>query len=270
MQHFYQMLLGHFMNLLTVKVTDGGDILSDLPDHEMTDLKSLAQGASQDTLRRLLDILMAEENDIRRSPQPRINLEYAVVKMAYLEPLIPIDEIISRMEGLEKRLGGGIRQPATPAGPIAGKRMVDTEQSPKQTYEKADGSDPWQALKGFIKEKSAPLSSKIHNGTFIRHENSRLTVGFPKDYIFLDDIRSAAQMDLLTRIAGEFFGEGTTIEIKVLEEETPDSGAAGSNNTGSVNDIKNEALRHPLVQKVMDVFQGAQIVDVRVNGSRRQ
>jgi len=35
------------------------------------------------------------------------------------------------------------------------------------------------------------------------------------------------------------------------------------------NNTKNEALRHPLVQKVMDVFEGAQIVDVRVNGSRR-
>jgi len=270
MQHFYQMLLGYFMNLLTVKVTDGDDILRDLPDHEVTDLKKLAQGASQDTIQRLLDILMAEENDIRRSAQPRINLEYAVVKMSYLEPLIPIDEIILRMEGLEKRLGGGVRQPAAPAGPTADERTVKTERSPKRIYEKTDDSDPWQALKGFIKEKNPPLSSKIDNGTFMRHENGRLTVGFPKDYIFLDAIRSATQMDHLTRMAEEFFGEGTTIEITVLEEETPKFGSAGSNNAGSINDIKNEALRHPLVQKVMDVFQGAQIVDVRINGSRRQ
>ena len=269
MQQFYQMLLGHFMNLLTVKVTDGDDILSDLPDHEVADLKSLAQGASQDTLHHLLDILMAEENDIRRSTQPRINLEYAVVKMAYLEPLIPIDEIISRMEGIEQRLGGGeAGQPAAPASPVD-ERTMDTEQIPARTYKETGNGDPWQALKGFIQEKSAPLSSKIHNGTFIRHENSRLTVGFPKDYIFLDDIRSVAQMDLLARMAGEFFGEDTTIEIKVLEE-APTSGSTGSNNTGSVNNIKNEALRHPLVQKVMDLFQGAAIVDVRINGSRRQ
>jgi hypothetical protein len=94
-------------------------------------------------------------------------------------------------------------------------------------------------------------------------------VGFPKDYIFLDDIRSRAQMDLLTRMGVEFFGEGTTIEIKLLEKESLNPDAA-SNNAGSVNDIKNEALRHPLVQKVMDVFQGAAIVDIRINGSRRQ
>jgi len=277
-QHFYQMLLGHFMNLLTVKVTDGGDILTDLPDHEVAGLKELATGASLDTLHHLLDILMAEENDIRRSTQPRINLEYAVVKMAYLEPLIPIDEIVARMEGLEQRLGGGgARRPAAPAPPSADKRAERPEQFPAQssnshgrTYEKTESEDPWQALKGFIQEKSARLSSKIHNGTFLGYEDGRLTVGFPKDYIFLDDIRSPQQMELLTRMAGEFFGEGTAIEITVLEEGNPASGTAGSNSAGSVNDIKNEALRHPLVQKVMDLFQGAQIVDVRINGSRRQ
>ena len=42
-----------------------------------------------------------------------------------------------------------------------------------------------------------------------------------------------------------------------------------SNTAGTTNNIKNEALRHPLVQKIMDVFEGAEIMDVRVNGSRR-
>ncbi len=279
MQHFYQMLLGHFMNLLTVKVTDGNDILRDLPDHEVADLKTLAQRASQDTLQRLLDILMAEENDIRRTMEPRINLEYAVVKMAYLEPLLPIDEIIGRMEGLEKRLGGGggARRPAAPAQQAADERaecpdptIEQTPSTSERTYEKTDDSDPWQALKGFVKEKNPRLSSKIDNGTFMSYEGGRLTVGFPKDYIFLEDVRSETHMDLLTQMVEELFGKGTTIEIKVLEEGSPNSGPAAPNNAGSVNDIKNEALRHPLVQKVMDVFQGAAIVDVRVNGSRRQ
>ena len=109
-KHFYQMLLGHFMNLLTMKITDGNGVLGDIPDHEIVDLKKLAQGTSKDTMQRILDILMAEEDDIRRSMEPRVNLEYAVVRMAYLEPLIPVDEIISRMESLEMRLGKSERE----------------------------------------------------------------------------------------------------------------------------------------------------------------
>jgi len=59
-------------------------------------------------------MLMKEENDIRRSVEPRINLEYAVVRMAYLEPRIPVEEIVSRMEGLETRLAGSTREDISP------------------------------------------------------------------------------------------------------------------------------------------------------------
>ncbi|MDI6615838.1 MAG: DNA polymerase III subunit gamma/tau [Syntrophaceae bacterium] len=267
--HFYRLLLEYFMNLLTAKVTDGKGLLADLPDHEVADLQKLAEGASQDTIQRLLDILMAEEYDIRKSPEPRINLEYAVVKMAYLEPLVPIDEILARMEGLEQRLGGGVRETDSPAQRPAEGRPVSESSSPMR-YRQGDAGDPWQALKGFIKEKNPPLSSKIDNGTFISYENGRLRVGFPKGYLFLDVIRSETQQNLLQRMAEEFFGEGTTLEVATLEDEPRTSGAAASNGARRTNDIKNEALRDPLVQKVMDVFPGAEIVDVRVNGSRRQ
>ena len=87
--------------------------------------------------------------------------------------------------------------------------------------------------------------------------------------IFLDDIQSATQMDILVQIAGEFLGKTTTIDIKLLEKDTHNSGGTGSGAAGAVNNAKNEALQHPLVQKVMDVFEGAEIVDVRINGPRR-
>ena len=283
-KHFYQMFLGHLMNLLTVKITDGDSaregrlVLSDLPDHEMAALKKMTQGASRDTIQRLLDILMEEENDIRRSMEPRINLEYAVVKMAYLEPLIPVDEIISRMEGLETRLAGSDRQDvaATRQGeadcPVQTHtdQTVNTGSNPDEgTYERRADDSLWQDLKDFIKEKNPPLSSKIDSGEFLGYEGDCLKIGFPKDYIFLDDIRSTPQMDILAQMAGEFLGKKTTIDIKLLKKGTHNSGGTASGAAGTINNTKNEALQHPLVQKVMDVFKGAEILDVRINGPRR-
>ncbi len=267
-EHFYHMLLSHFMNLLTVKVTDGKDILNELPDHEKEDLKMLGQGVSEETVRRLLDILMVEENDIRRSTQPRINLEYAVVRMAYLEPLVPIDQIIERMEALEKRLGGEVLLPPAPARPVVVDESAMGSIKKPVTYVASADIDPWQGLKAFIREKNPPLSSKIDNGKFMGYEGGRLAVGFPDGYVFLDHIRDKKQMDLLSRMASEFFGENTKVEVILLEKNPSNSGAAKG--TASKSDIKNEALGHPMVQKVIDVFQGAKIVDVRINGTRRQ
>ena len=287
-KHFYQILLGHFMNLLTVKITNGDGVLADIPDHEREELKKRAGGASRDNLQRSLDILMAEEDDIRRSMEPRINLEYAVVRMAYLEPLIPVDEIISRMENLEIKLGGGEareipspRQPRTyeeqvgPENDRVGMDEIprnDDRTGSAERTENADrtaGGDLWRELKALIKENNPPLSSKIDCGEFLGYEGDCVKIGFPKDYFFLDNIKSEPQMNILTQIASEFFGKGTTIEIAVLEGNSPDPNGAASKNPGTANNIKNEAIRHPLVQKIMDVFQGAEITDVRVNGLRR-
>jgi len=234
------------------------------------DLKKLAQGTSKDTMQRILDILMAEEDDIRRSMEPRVNLEYAVVRMAYLEPLIPVDEIISRMESLEMRLGKSEREniPARQQT-RTGQEAVVTENNHSRVDEITDSGDLWRDLKSFVKERNPPLSSKIGSGEFLSYENDCLKIGFPKDYVFLEDIKSAPQMNLLTQMAAEFLGKSITIDIKLLEEDARNSNNTASNTASTTNNIKNEALRHPLVQKIMDVFRGAEIVDVRVNGSRR-
>ncbi len=269
-KHFYQMLLGYFMNLLAIKITDGDCVSDDISDHETEDLKKLAQGASRDTIQRLLDILMAEEDDIRRSMEPRINLEYAVVKMSYLEPLIPVDEILSRMEHLEKRLGGGAQRISETQHLGNDRDTGFTEGDPVKADERKDGYHLWQDLKRFIQEKSPPLSSKIGGGDLMDYEGDCLTIGFPGDYVFLDDIKSVPQMDLLTRIATEFFGKKTIINVVPLTENGRNTKKKVSNSAaGTANNIRNEALRHPLVQKIMDVFEGAEIVNVKVNGSRR-
>ena len=107
MKFFYQMLLGHFRNLLLVGITDGGGALVDLPGEELAKLKQQVEGVSRETLQRYLEILMAEEETVRRSQNARMNLEAILCRMAWLEPLIPIEAVLSRMEGLERRLGGG-------------------------------------------------------------------------------------------------------------------------------------------------------------------
>jgi DNA polymerase III subunit gamma/tau len=112
MRYFYQTLLGHFRNLLFTGIAGERDALVDLPAEEAIKLKAQAAGQTTETLQRYLEILMAEEESVRRSMNPRLNLEAVLCRMAYLSPLIPIEAVLARMEGLERRLGGG----TTPGG----------------------------------------------------------------------------------------------------------------------------------------------------------
>jgi len=112
MRYFYQTLLGHFRNLLFTGIAGERDALVDLPAEEAVKLKAQAAGQPTETLQRYLEILMAEEDSVRRSMNPRLNLEAVLCRMAYLSPLIPIEAVLARMEELERRLGGG----TTPGG----------------------------------------------------------------------------------------------------------------------------------------------------------
>ncbi len=286
MKYFYQMLIGHFRNLLLTKIVGKDHDLLDLGDEEVASLAMQTEGVSQETIQRLLDILMAEEENVKRSQNPRINLETILVRMAYLEPMIPIDKWLSRMEGLEKRLtsGGTVQvKPSTyelretGAVPsqeqelfkVAESGMVDEVHSGYDTAEGKIMEDIWEDLKGFVKKQSYPLFSKIEPGVFLGYENRRLSIGFHKGYIFLDDITEKAQKDRLTEISKAYFGDDVTVIIESLDTEQYSRHNKNHNsvtNNNKNNDARRDALNHPLLQKVLDVFDGAVVREVTTRG----
>ena len=296
MRYFFQTLLGHFRNLLFTGIAGGKGDLVELPAEEADKLKEQADGQSTDTLQRYLEILMSEEENVRRSQNPRLNLEAVLCRMAFLEPLIPIESVITRMEGLESRLGGnptsGTAGPETKgsvgsrgkqrfergdaakkAGEAAAITPAEEKQAPYRTGPgTGDGGTPdkgWQGYREFVKRHDPALSAKIDSGICLACEEGRLRIGFEKGYLFFDDVmgRKAA----LAEHCRKFFGRETTLEFETV---APANGGAAPSVNGNGNgrseknhriqEIRREALSHPLVRKILDIFPGAEVRDVRV------
>jgi DNA polymerase-3 subunit gamma/tau len=279
MKFFYQMLIGHFRNLLLAKVVDKSHDLLDLGEDEIAVLKKQVEGVTRETLQRLLDMVMSEEESVRKSQNARINLETILVRMAYLEPMVPIDTILSRMESLEKRLVSGgatqstlslyeVREAQAPPSreqallSVAQSGMVDVVHCGYDTGENKSSGDIWEEYKAFVKKRSYPLWSKIETGKLLAHEYGCLKIGFHKDRIFLLDDTDKGR---LADISKEFFTEDVSVKIELLESgsenghhHTPNGSPHNSRN----NDIKRDALNHPLLQKVLDVFEGAVVREV--------
>jgi len=285
MQVFYQMLVDHFRNLVLTKVVAGAEGITEMSQEDWSRLQEQTGKVSRETLQRLLEILMAEEETMRRTQSPRLVLEMALTRMAHLAPLIPIDEILARMAALELSLTSGaaatradnkiqlrpvpeIREP----GDAGENRAVVREQAitgygagEKAGAVNPKGDESWEGFKAFVKQSNPPLSSKLDTGQLLTRENDRLTVGFPKTYVFFEDIEKH-QKEAIGELARNYF-QRPDLEIKI---EALDIDAAGNNGkmaNGNVkgqliNDIRQEALKHPLVQKVMDIFENAEIRDV--------
>jgi DNA polymerase-3 subunit gamma/tau len=293
MKHFYETLLGHFRNLLLTKIVGEDQSFLDVADDDLVRLKTQTEGVSRETLQRLLDILMAEEENIKRSQNPRLNLETTLVRMAYLEPMIPIDEVLLKMEDLAKRLSSNpgmspsgtpgkaneetrkkvAREPVPehPSGVQRESRGAFEEQTEKDNHapeheirESQDPANLWEDYRSFLKKKSPLLWSKIEPGKWLGFETGRLRIGFQKGYIFLDDINEKAQKARLLEITRDYFKKDVPVDIEILkaDPENAPPNPAGSAKNGRINDIRRQALNQPLLQKVLDMFDGAEVREV--------
>ena len=293
MKHFYETLLGHFRNLLLTKIVGEDQSFLDVADDDLVRLKTQTEGVSRETLQRLLDILMAEEENIKRSQNPRLNLETTLVRMAYLEPMIPIDEVLLKMESLEKRLSSNpgmspsgtpgkaneetrkkvAREPVPehPSGVQRESRGAFEKQTEKDNHapehEIRESQDPehlWEDYRSFLKKKSPLLWSKIEPGKWLGFETGRLRIGFQKGYIFLDNINEKAQKARLLEITRDYFKKDVPVDIEILnaDPENAPPNPTGSAKNGRINDIRRQALNQPLLQKVLDMFDGAEVREV--------
>src|SRR5580698_9268673 len=110
--HVTKDVLRHLRNLVVAKVcagkaaegTDGPSLreLLDLADEETRDVVELAGRAEADDLSRLFQGFSRAFDEIVRSGQPRMALEMALVRLARRPPLLPLDELLSRVADLEK------------------------------------------------------------------------------------------------------------------------------------------------------------------------
>jgi len=301
MTTFYQLLLQHFRNLLLVRIVGSKQELLDLSGSDLVRLEAQVAKVSRETLQQLLDILLAEEENVRRSHNPRLNLETIVCRMAGLPPAIPLEEILSRMEDLEARLAASPAPcpatvpPAFSPGPSGPENVRTAEGRPlamPSVGTKAEGvrepipelkgthrdpvnpEDIWANFKDHVKRQSALLASKIEQGEYLGYENGRLRIGFRKGYMFFEDINEPAQKDRLRELAGSFFQTVVAVDIESVEARSDSRGAEGISEAmarkNHVEEIRREALNHPLLQKVMSVFEGAEVQEVKVRTLQKQ
>lgn len=290
MARFFVSLMDHFRSLLLVKILGEETEVLDLSREEKSRLAEQVRDVGREELQRYADILLAEEENVRKSGNPRLTLETILVRMAYLEPLVPIAQILERLERMESRLSGGPRAGGGGNSPVSVREEKASGLETRKPFVKdsaarepsgetapasgtADGpyagtvsanADParlWEGLKQYIKNQSYPLWSKIESGQIRAVEDSRIIIGFPTDYVFLEDLH--LQKNRLQELAVTYFGGQMTVH---LESVVPDMTAANGSRGKAGNDEKNqkrqEALQSPMLQKVLDLFEGAEVREI--------
>jgi DNA polymerase-3 subunit gamma/tau len=146
-QHFCHELLQYLRNLILLKVSSHPEPFLELPDEEIDVLKRQAEKFRFDQLNQLFGLLLKGEEEVVQSTFPRTMLEMTLIRMTLLHSILPIDEIMKKLEDLGKALPSGGKGPAEPP-PLRRTDRPKVEQKEKEKEESIQAA----------KEDVSPLS----------------------------------------------------------------------------------------------------------------
>ncbi len=153
---FTRDLLEIVRHLNVIKVAAKPGRLMDVSAEEFQRLSALAGQTSRDVLARHFSLLLQGYEEVTRSQAPRLALEMTLLKMARVQPVQPLDELLERLNTFERTLRrsglASARRVAVPAsappaepqpkpggaGPVARAPRTDQHRPPRSAAEKAN------------------------------------------------------------------------------------------------------------------------------------
>jgi DNA polymerase-3 subunit gamma/tau len=252
-QRFCRELLEHFRNLAVLAATGDRRLLDELPEAEVEALEQQAPRRSADDLQRFFRLLLETDETIAtpaRTVDPRLVLEMCVVRLATLPPLLPVDDILRRLEAL-----GAVPGAATPAGPAA----VPTRGAPPDGGHAAQGGHLWDAFLRRVQQEKVSLYMALAGGKVLGADGEALRIGIENEAMRRELTRKET-LDRLRAIASEVAGRDVRVEVGPLPSEH-----AAEAPLVQARRRTEEAVTDPRVQAAVEIF-GAEVRGVRERG----
>ena len=273
LRRFTRDLLEHFRNLAVAKVS-GGALLPDLADAEAAALREQAARIAAEDCDRAFRILLETDEEVARAPYPKLVLEMALLRLAVLPPLLPVDELLEPLAELEGRLGGTAKTPAParpgPPGATTRAAAAPSAASPAPRPAAAGGAatggaQSWDAFVTFARGERPTLAEHLSKCAPARPEGQSMAIeaprGFRADYLSRQD--HVAQVE---ELAARFFGRPMRVRVTAADLAPA---AAPAPPRPSTAELTSAALLDPAVQAAVDIL-GGEVAEVRERRPRRR
>jgi DNA polymerase-3 subunit gamma/tau len=295
LQHFCQELLQSLRNLILIKVSQHPEGLIELPEEDLELFRKQAEKFQFDQLNHLFSILLKGEQEIAQSTFPRTMLEMTLIRMATLRPILPVDEMMKKLEALEnKELPKGAKEKKTPP---AGGRAVrsgtseadkEEEDRPSKNWEKTEDSkifekaegledlkkeealnegppkdweEKWKGLVDFTRARNPILGSFLALGNLVYLSDEKIEIGFDKDSFHYERMLERENRNQLESICHEYLQKKTKVVVSPLNPGVESKGRVALNKGEAMrNELEkrseNREEENPIVREALRLFNG--------------
>ena len=273
-EEFLVGLAEHLRNLLVV-CSLGSDELVEASAENKKRYIELAGAFKEEDVLRLIRIVLDTKAALKRSLNPRLPLELAMVKMAKLEQTVRIEDLLSRLENIPE-----ICTDISPIPKTASKQdsheVVDEplkieEQTPEESEERpsplsnsekknkvtaVDVEEKWEEIIQRIKHKKITLGSFLQEGMIARVENDTIELGFGLSNGFHVDAIMRSK-EIVLEVLREVLGED--MKFRCVKKDIPQKKRMSSIEAKTTS-LKSLSEKEPVVRRIIDDF-GAELVE---------
>ncbi len=108
---FAAAFLHHLRDLAVIAaIPNNADHLTELSEHELALARQQVKATPLPHLQRLFQVFNNNIEHLHASPSPRLTLEMALLRLTCVEPLIPLEPLIQRLDALERALSSSHRE----------------------------------------------------------------------------------------------------------------------------------------------------------------
>lgn len=256
-------LLELVRNLLLLSMSERARAHVDLAADEIEALAGLAADTEPESLTRLFDALLDVHEQVSRAARPRTVLEVATARLATTRPVVPVGQLVGRLEALERRLrqasdGGGRRpgrEPPHRTGTGRVHRATPTRTGPRARSRRdrpaarplpasASDDDRWAAFVEALGQLEPPATPLVAG--FGRRQGAQLVVSVDAGRTLVAAEREAQRPDVEAALA-TCYGAGVTLAVEA---------SLASRRAGVSEALEREVLADPAMRQLLDLLGG--------------
>lgn len=262
----YYSLLEHLRNILIIKTSPSISNLMGLSETDINELKKQSEKISIKEIHALFKILQESEDEINRSPFPKLILEMTLLRMIQLRPALPLEEIINKLETMEKRLlekmNGEI--PSIPETLIEeGKKLISDSSFSLPPLEEKDVI--WKKLLEQIQKKKASLATMLEQSIPLSITEEEINIGVKPGSLLSEKLKEKDYLDIVARCFETLYKRQVKLKITTLPffENAEAVPVKTFSQNHELDKARKEAVNNPAVKEILETFSG-KIIDVKI------
>ncbi len=242
--------------------TCGDQDIDLLSKDDTEDIKRLTQGTTEQTLEMLFGLMLEGAEELERSYYPELVLERTVLRLCMVEPTLPIDDILERLDKLSKQIGGGTKEDRSPTPsqdrdeptkekPAKNEAAEPTTEARENTLQ--TGAENSEEFMDFMKHKYRSLATRLDQAESLLLEGDTLKIVMPKDSLSSAHLRKKDNNTALKRALKEYHKRDIGVD---LSESAQTEAAKREAREKKLLETKKKLEDDPIVREALEMFGG--------------